>query len=432
MKNTKFTKIAILVLSVALLVGAAFAISTSATEPSTEAEALSNMKVNLKYGDNLYFLCLVDAEDIGEGADVRFSLYKDAACTELAATVKAEYLTAGDEKLGNSGYTAGYYADFAAHGVSATCMGVDYYVKAENKTTGESGEAVKCSVVKYLLERLYEDNPTELQREHYNNTLAYGSTAQKVTNDDKRNVADFVWVAAQNGTVNGAASAVVLKGDALSFAYTGAEDISGLAYWLDPAGNKTATATASGLYTARFADYAFSDLTNNTVFTTNQTATGRKTISLADGATDVSKYKNFFAGDTAAAGRSYECAIDDGQFKFVNNGGTSLFLREIKTETYRPYSAGPTYNYTYFETEITIDLNKNASGTQTTSANFNIDFTAYGSYEIYRMQCAYTASNGTLKTYFQTNAAFNNLSKDRSSVNTKVAEANSNSFTFKL
>ena len=201
MKNTKLTKIAILILSVALLVGAAFAVSTSATEAPSEEEILSDMKVNLKYGDMLYFLCLVDAENLGADADISFTLYKDADCTNMAATVKAELLEEGDEKLGNSGYTAAYYADFATHGVSAVCMGVDYYVVATNNTTSVSGAPVKCSVVKYLLERLYEDTPTDIQREHYENTIAYGSTAQKVTDDTKTNVADYCYVGATGGEV---------------------------------------------------------------------------------------------------------------------------------------------------------------------------------------------------------------------------------------
>ena len=109
MKNTKFTKIAILILSVALLVGAAFAVSTSATETPTEEEILSDMKVNLKYGDMLYFLCIVDAENLGADADISFTLYKDADCTDMAATVKAEYLAEGDEKLGTDPvYNTGY------------------------------------------------------------------------------------------------------------------------------------------------------------------------------------------------------------------------------------------------------------------------------------------------------------------------------------
>lgn len=435
MKNTKFTKIALLILSVALLVGAAFAVSTSATETPTEEEILSDMKVNLKYGDMLYFLCLVDAENLGPDADVRFTLYKDADCTDVAATVKAEYLEEGDVKLGTDPvYNTGYYADFATHGVSAVCMGVDYYVKATIvKADGNvEGEAVKCSVIKYLLERLYEDNPTDIQREHYENTIAYGSTAQKVTGDDKTNVADYLYVAAQNGTVNGKAGAVVLKGDALNFTYTGTEDASGLAYWLDPAGNKTVTATVSGTYAPRFADYTFSDLTNNTVFTTTQTASGRKTISLSDGATDVSKYKNFFAGNIVADGRSYECSIVDGKFKFSNKGGTNLYLLENKDSTYRPNTAGTTYNYTYFEADITLDLTKDANGTQKTGATFNIDFSATGSYEIYRMVFAYTATDGKVKTYFQTNVSYNGLGKDRSSITTQIAEANSNTASFTL
>ena len=349
MKNTKFTKIAILILSVALLLGAAFAISTSATETSAESEILSDMMVNLKYGDNLYFLCLVNAEDLGSNADVRFSLYKDAACTELAASVKAEYLATGDVRLGNSGYTSGYYADFATHGVSATCMGVNYYVKAENKTTGESGEAVKCSVVKYLLERLYEDTITDLQRKHYNITLAYGSSAQEVTGDTKTNVANYLYVGAKSGEViiDGKSvgnSAILLAGDKFTLKPNGAIASGYTPVWKDPAGNtingtSTITASVSGVYDYTLIPMLTFDGMNSVVVNASNKA-------FINFGADYAAYNNVFKLESA---NNVPTATIKNEKLVVTSDDGGDYIRIYPTYTEEGY------NYASFEADITIN-----------------------------------------------------------------------------
>lgn len=422
MKNTKFTKIALLILSVALLVGAAFAVSTSATETPTEEEILSDMKVNLKYGDMLYFLCLVDAENLGPDADVRFTLYKDADCTDVAATVKAEYLEEGDVKLGTKPvYNTGYYADFATHGVSATFMGVDYYVKATIvKADGNvEGEAVKCSVIKYLLERLYEDNPSDLQREHYENTIAYGSTAQKVTKDEKTNIADFLWVAAENGTVNGAASAVVTKDTALNFAYTGVEDPSGLAYWLDPNGNKTTVATSSGIYAPKFANFTFGDLSNDTVVTLS-TSSGFKVASLADGDKDVSKYAGLIYSIPPSTGRDQSFSIVDGALKHTSTtGGVEFGLYNAKN-----YEAN--FNYTNFESDVKMVVPEGK-----TKMVITTQFRLNTSYERYRVILTYD-TNGYFYIKFQIRNYWGSGYHTLSDTAVRVAENGSQTAEFNL
>ena len=357
MKNTKFTKIALLILSVALLVGAAFAVSTSATETPTEEEILSDMKVNLKYGDMLYFLCLVDAENLGPDADVRFTLYKDADCTDVAATVKAEYLEEGDVKLGTDPvYNTGYYADFASFGVSATFMGVDYYVKATIvKADGDvEGEAVKCSVIKYLLERLYEDNPTDLQKEHYENTIAYGSTAQKVTGDKKTNVADYCYVGANGGEVlvdgvSVGSSAILAKGETFTLKTTEALPSGNIALWKDAAGNSikgaaTVTASASGIYGYTLLPMLTFDGMNDATVTISSSSNVFTTFG-----SEYAAYNKAFRIYNGTATKNPPASSIVNEKLVINSDDGSDYIRFFPTYTEEGY------NHVTFEADLTIN-----------------------------------------------------------------------------
>lgn len=395
MKNTKFTKIAILILSVALLVGAAFAVSTSATESPSEEEILSDMKVNLKYGDMLYFLCLVDAENLGADADVSFTLYKDADCTDMAATVKAERLEEGNEKLGNSGYTAAYYADFASFGVSATFMGVDYYVVATNNTSETSGDPVKCSVVKYLLERLYEDNPTDIQREHYENTIAYGSTAQKVTKDEKTNVADYCYVGATGGEVlvdgvSVGSSAILTKGATVTLKTTEALPSGNIALWKDAAGNsykgaEKITVSSSGIYGYTALPMLTFDGMNDATVTISSSSSSFTTFG-----DEYAAYNKAFRIYNGTSTKNPPASSIVNEKLVINSDDGSDYIRFFPTYTEEGY------NHVTFEADLTI----NGTGSM-----YPVLYESNASSKVFAMKTlSYNASTGVFK-FNPTNAS---------------------------
>ena len=255
----KKTKIIVMVMALALLVGALIGIAATATE-STTPEIVAK---NIRYGEDLKFRIAVDGDALGADKTVTVNFYEADPATDASPvdTATAVYTDTSDKSKYNLDVDHAYIA-VSNYGISAIAYGQTFYITAE--CDGVVSEVLEYSAVEYFLERLYADadSITDIQKKHYENTIAYGSTAQLVTGDTKTNVADYVYVMAQDGKVNGSAGAVAVKGDALTFTYTGAEDVSGLAYWLDPNGAVvTSKATVSGLYTPKFADVTFNNET---------------------------------------------------------------------------------------------------------------------------------------------------------------------------
>ena len=438
MKNKKYSKIIVLALSLALLIGAAIGIAASA-ETSTEPVII---KKNIEYGGTLKFMVAVEPDSVG-GTDktVTLSVYQGDPSAEGATLLGQPSVAEYDADVTdtNLGVDDAYIAT-ASYGISALAYGQEYYLVVECDGVQT---VTTYSAVEYFLNRLYGDDvinaTTDLgiaQKALYQNAISYGSSAQTVaeledtTLDTGTNVADYVWVAAQDGTVNGKASAVVTKGDAITFAYTGTEDASGLAYWLDPNGTKTATATASGLYTARFADFTFSDLSTTATFTPSTvSSTGLKGVTVADGDKDVSKYAGLLYGDVGAVGRTYSYSItEDGRLKYATpQGGTALGFVNSKN-----YESG--HNYSVFEADIQLDLGKSAStGNQLTNCTMTCDIKQTSSSTMYRFVMNYKASSGNLEMYFQRNNVYTGVSyKDTSHVEFNIAETNDYSVSYKL
>ncbi len=377
----KNTKILVFVLSLALLIGAA--ISVSATEETPAPEIMAK---NVIYGADIRFQFAVDATAYGEGETVTIKIYDANPAGEAALldTVNATYTNVTDTNLGVD------YAYIASSkvAVSAIAFGQEFWAVAE--CDGVQGKAIKYSAVEYFLERLYADADkiTDIQKAHYENAIAYGSTAQKVTGDTKTNVADYIYVMAKDGTVNGAEGAIALKGEALNFTYTGTEDASGLAYWLDPNGYKTAVASVSGIYAPKFADFTFSDLSNDTAITLS-TSSGFKVASLADGDKDISKYAGLIYSYPPSSGRDQAFSIVDGTLKHTSTtGGVEFGLYNAKN-----YEANS--NYTNFESDVTLVVPEGkAEKTLTTQFRLNT------SNERYRVVLTYN-TNGKLFIKFQ-------------------------------
>jgi len=194
-----FTKIALVLLSVALLVGSVIGISVSAAEDG-QVEILAQ---NIVYGEKVSIAYAVNAslEDAVNGT-VKVSYYweEDGVATLKPATL----LDTTDPKcLYNDGTTD--YPVFVTEGVAAKeLIKVAFAVAYTGEAAPAEAEYSTYSAVQYLYARLYKDgfvNKTDADGKDYNrkllyqNLLAYGTQAQLVLdyNADKL-ASDYTYV----------------------------------------------------------------------------------------------------------------------------------------------------------------------------------------------------------------------------------------------
>lgn len=256
MKNTKSLKIALLVISAALLLGAAVGITASAAEETSAPVVYSQ---NVEYGGNYALMYAITAESV-TGETVSLAVYDNAECAGNPVWSKAVAATEANQETvkGKACYV------FTTNGIAAKNMDVQYYVKV----TAANGETVKrYSVAEYLYERLYKNgiaSSTEegdiKRAELYNTILLYGKQAQDVlfnyntdengeliTTDDRSTfVTDmkYVFVVDDAGTINGSyAPSIILKGNEATFV---ANDTSVNWYLINPETETLIGSIASG------------------------------------------------------------------------------------------------------------------------------------------------------------------------------------------
>jgi len=211
----KKSRLIVLVLALALLVGAAIGITASAEENTPEL-----MSYNVQYGSYFYMQAAVDPASVGgEGKTVKVNLYASEEATEPAASATAEYVTENiPADFGGAAYIAA-----VPYGISFTDMAKTVYLEAE--CDGAKGEKVAYSIVEYLLQRLYKDGEIDEagdQRDLYLNTLAFGKSVDTLDAGKADKVADYRYVAVTGGTANGKAGVMVKQGATVTLAATGA------------------------------------------------------------------------------------------------------------------------------------------------------------------------------------------------------------------
>ena len=425
MKSRKATRLLILILSLALLIGSAVGIFASAEGTKPAPEIISQ---NIVYGANLRFQFAIDAEALGEGKTVTVNIYSKSPEEPDAAILDTSTAVYEDVRGTNLGVDYAYVATSNA-AISALDYGTEYYAQAV--CDGVAGAAVKYSAVEYFLTRLYREgeNVTDIQRELYESAISYGSAAQKVTGDLKTNVADFVYVAAEDGKVNGRDSVVVERGSAVTLSYSGSEP--GFAYYVDSFGNRlgdTATVSESGTYEASLADFAFGDLSDSAAFTPETiAATGLKAITVADGDKDVSRYAGLLYGNVGKVGRTYSLSVSDGRLKYSTPlGGTALAL--VNANNYEER-----HNYSVFEADLEVALGNSSDGTRLTSSTWTVDLMEGVGTTIYRMIFSYLQDSGELEVYFQRNNKYEGVrSTNSASIRCKIADAGDYSASYNL
>lgn len=203
----KNTKLLVLVLSLALMIGAVVGITAQAAE--SDPIILSQ---NVEYGGNYALMYAIKADSV-KADEVTLAVYANAECTGEPLWDKTVKATAENQETVKG--TACYV--FTTAGIAAKDMDVQYYVKV---TAGEGETVKRYSVAEYLYERLYKNGVAFSKEEGnvkraelYNTVLLYGKQAQDVlcnynnkTEDDRTTfVTDmkYVFVADGAGTVDG-------------------------------------------------------------------------------------------------------------------------------------------------------------------------------------------------------------------------------------
>lgn len=232
MKNSKHTKIALLLLSLVLAVGTLFGITAMAEESGDGA--VDVLAYNVVYGDRVQLAFAVDA-DVSEAASVEVVYYmEDPVANPEATAYKATLI---DTAVKENVYT------YEKEGVTYTCpvyitagipvKDIGDVVYAEAHTVGGTVEApsyVSYSVAEYLYARLYKDgfaNKTEAdgddfdRKELYEQFLLYAAKAQTVLVNNKLEdgaepetlVTDLTYVSVVDGTLKGGVDGVIKLGD---------------------------------------------------------------------------------------------------------------------------------------------------------------------------------------------------------------------------
>ena len=181
MKNTKFTKLAVLLMAVALLIGSAIVITVSAEETETEAPAeLSVYEANVVYNDMMY---------------IAFTLQGSAPEGAIAGIVvwngeQAEYTV---ENAASSDFSAAQDGErlyYTTPGVAAANIDTVFYFSAAYTLNGEItlvGDVKSYSIAEYAGTRLARDVISRAQANVYANMLNYALASENVITDGDAN-----------------------------------------------------------------------------------------------------------------------------------------------------------------------------------------------------------------------------------------------------
>ena len=239
-------KLIILVLSLALLIGSAIAVSAAVSED----DRYEIVGMNIAHGDKTYVILAVDAPVAdAEAGEIEVNYVFDGET--YAATYWPEF----------GGYTVGdvTYPVFYISGIAPKDYGETILVEAHKKGADVTPDYVDASVAKYLYRMLYREgkvNATEGHdkslKELYESQIIYGAKAQKALWNDKAENAEnqralltdrcYVYVA-NGGTVAGAKETILDAAGNVTITPDGT--VAGIVGWnvtsYDLAGNKTET-----------------------------------------------------------------------------------------------------------------------------------------------------------------------------------------------
>lgn len=304
MKNRKSSKLIILALSLALLIGAAVGIAASAADEDLSVDIIAH---NVEYGETVNVLFAVDNTNT-DGKAVEIVYYLDDPDTNPNAT---PYI--------GSSYAKGYteddttYPAFITAGFPIKEIWRPVYAKAHIVGTDVYSDTLKYSVTQYLNERLYlATGVSENKLAFYKSMLETATLAQKVLINENSDPADDIaegyfvsdhsLVTIEGGTLDGAGSlGMYFKGE------TVIPSADGVNYWI------ATTYAADG-------SASVSAVANNKPFTVK----GR-TVFEVNNIEAIDSYYDYYA-DTKAKGWSFDSEFDStqamGNANYVKRNGT--------------------------------------------------------------------------------------------------------------
>lgn len=210
MKTRKNSKILILVLTLALLIGSVFAVTASAAE----AETGDLYAVNVYHNDKLSVMFAVKATqaEIQNGTvQVKYTWNDENPTEEIATFHKAHPTKAGYVYVITSGV--------AAFRLTET---VDFTVYVNDEVV-ESGT---YSVAAYLYNKLYRDAVTGAEKDVYETLIEYGAASQVYFNHNVENMIDDVnYVYSKNANVKFGGKSYVLGSTAVTATYSGTGNV---------------------------------------------------------------------------------------------------------------------------------------------------------------------------------------------------------------
>lgn len=173
MKNNKFLKIASLILSCLLLIGAVVGISVSADDaPTAEIKFM-----NLAYESAPQLVYYVDSANVAEDETVKVLLWNDApAAVALEGAAVAE--SAGTLNVSDASYLAFLSEEIAPKDLRLNVYAAPVVVDADGAIV-YAGKVVKYSVFEYAVTR-FGMTPTEDQTALYTALLKFGGAVQEV------------------------------------------------------------------------------------------------------------------------------------------------------------------------------------------------------------------------------------------------------------
>ena len=195
MKNTRFSKLATLVLVCAITICAFAGVLASAEEavPTAEIET-----ANVAYNDMVQLAFTVESANLPEGAEIGIMVWKDGTAEFTAAT--ASYATyEANEKDGVTYYKTA--------GIPAPEMDTPIYVAAVYKANGKVTVAetpFKYSALQYAGTRLTETNVSANQAALYEDLINYGMNSDVVLESAE----NYAFVKVTNGTIGSAGAEI--------------------------------------------------------------------------------------------------------------------------------------------------------------------------------------------------------------------------------
>ncbi len=208
------SKIILLVLSLALLVGGAIGISVSADTAAPEI-----ISKNVKADGNFSLIFAIDPATV-TGEDVTVTVYNqdptglegDALTAAAVQTITKAATDTTTEDLDGDGTVDDVIILIETKGVAAKDIADVWYIVTESN--GVKGDVVTYSVMEYAFERLYKDGTITakegdgkayFQKEFYLDILEIGSSAQELlvnypNGTDERLANEYIYVYVQDGS----------------------------------------------------------------------------------------------------------------------------------------------------------------------------------------------------------------------------------------